>query len=83
MFTLNESQTWAVIGIFASTLLGMAGFLVSSLNRTIRASISVLDGKIDSLRQEMGVRFESLSGTIDHLDCDVQFLMKRELEDRA
>lgn len=80
---MNEPQTWAVIGIFASTLLGMAGFLVSSLNRTIRASISVLDGKIDSLRQEMGVRFESLSGTIDHLDRDVQFLMKRELEDRA
>lgn len=80
---MNESQTWVVIGVFASTLLGMAGFLVSSLNRTIRASVDVLDGKIDALRLEMGIRFDSLTGVIDHLDRDVQFLMKRELEDRA
>jgi hypothetical protein len=94
VLTLNESQTWAVIGTFAAGLFGMLGFVLTAIQRTIRTEIgsvrteigsvrSQLGSEISSLRQEMGVRFDSLSGRIDHLDRDVQFLMKRELEDRA
>ena len=76
MLTLNEPQVWTVIGVFASALFGLLGFVTTSISRTIRTEIG-------SLRNEMNVRFDSLSGRIDHLDRDVQFLMKRELEDRA
>ena len=76
VLTLNEPQIWAVIGTFAAALFGMLGFVMTSMQRTIKTEIS-------SLRHEMGARFDSLSGHIDHLDRDVQFLMKSELEDRA
>ena len=76
MLTLNEPQVWTVIGVFATALFGLLGFVTTSISRTIRTEIG-------SLRNEMHVRFDSLSGRIDHLDRDVQFLMKRELEDRA
>lgn len=93
VITLNDSQIWAVIGTFAAGLFGMLGFVVTAIQRTIRTEIGAvsaeigsvrtqLGSEINSLRQEMGVRFDSLSGRIDHLDRDVQFLMKRELEDR-
>ena len=87
MLTLNEPQVWTVIGVFATALFGMLGFVMTSIQRTIRTEIGSvrtgLGSEIGSLRHEMGVRFDSLSGRIDHLDRDVQFLMKRELEDRA
>lgn len=94
MLTLNEAQTWAVIGTFAAGLFGMLGFVLTAIQRTIRVEIgsvrteigsvrTELGSDLNSLRHEMGVRFDSLSGRIDHLDRDVQFLMKRELEDRA
>lgn len=76
MLTLNEPQIWAVIGTFAATLFGMLGFLMTSMQRTIKTEIG-------SLRIEMNARFDSLSGRIDHLDRDVRFLMKRELEDQS
>lgn len=87
MLTMNEPQVWTVIGVFATALFGMLGFVMTSIQRTIRTEIgsvrTELGSEIGSLRHEMGVRFDSLSGRIDHLDRDVQFLMKRELEDRA
>ena len=87
MLTFNEPQIWTVIGVFATALFGMLGFVMTSIQRTIRTEIgsvrTELGSEIGSLRHEMGVRFDSLSGSIDHLDRDVQFLMKRELEDRA
>lgn len=87
VLTLNEPQVWVVIGVFASALFGMFGFVTTSLTRTIRTELnavrSELGSEISSLRQEMNVRFDSLSSRIDHLDRDVQFLMKRELEDRS
>jgi hypothetical protein len=87
VLTLNEPQVWTVIGVFATALFGMLGFVMTSIQRTIRTEIASvrteLGSEIGYLRSEMGVRFDSLSSRIDHLDRDVQFLMKRELEDRA
>ena len=105
MITLDSLQVWAVIGTFAAGLFGMLGFLMTSIQRTIRTEIGAVTTEIGSevgsvrselgsfkdefrveiasLRQEMGVRFDAVSNRIDHLDRDVQFLMKRELEDRA
>ena len=90
MLTLNEPQVWTVIGVFATALFGMLGFVTSSISRTIRTEIGSVRSEIGSVRNEVGslrgemnARFDSLSSRIDHLDRDVQFLMKRELEDRA
>ena len=83
VLTLNEPQVWTVIGVFATALFGMLGFVTSSLSRTVRTEIASVRNEVGSLRGEMNARFDSLSSRIDHLDRDVQFLMKRELEDRA
>lgn len=86
MIALNEPQVWAVIGTFATALFGMLAFLMTSMQRIIKTEIgsvrTELGSEIGSLRYEMNARFDSLSGRIDHLDRDVQFLMKRDLEDR-
>jgi hypothetical protein len=83
VLTLNEPQVWTVIGVFATALFGLLGFVTTSISRTIRTEIGSVRNEIGSLRGEMNARFDSLSSRIDHLDRDVQFLMKRELEDRA
>ena len=76
MLTLNEPQVWTLIGIFATGLFGMLGFVMTSFQRSIKT-------EINAVRIELGSKIDSLSGHIEHLDRDVQFLMKRELEDRA
>lgn len=83
VLTLNEPQVWTVIGVFATALFGMLGFVTTSISRTVRAEIGSVRNELGSLRGEMNARFDLLSSRIDHLDRDVQFLMKRELEDRA
>jgi hypothetical protein len=50
---MNEPQIWTVIGVFASALLGMLGFLMTSFTRAIKTEIS-------TLRSEMNVRFDAL-----------------------
>ena len=71
MLTWNEPQIWTIIGVFASALFGMLGFLMTSFTRAIKTELS-------SLRSEMNVRFDALTGRLEHIDRDVQFLMKRE-----
>lgn len=69
MLTLNEPQVWTLIGIFATGLFGMLGFVMTSFQRSIKT-------EINAVRIELGSKIDSLSGRIDHLDRDVQFLMK-------
>jgi hypothetical protein len=76
VLTLNEPQVWTVIGVFATALFGMLGFVMTSFQRSIKT-------ELNAVRIELGSKMDSLSARIDHLDRDVQFLMKRELEDRA
>ena len=67
VLTLNEPQVWTVIGILTSVLLGTMGFLMTGLIRIMKAEFVVVVTRINGLESR-----------IDHLDRDVQFLMKRE-----
>ena len=60
VLTLNEPQVWTVMGVFATALFGMLGFLLTGLIRIMKAEFAVVNTRID------------------HLDRDIQFLMKRE-----
>lgn len=69
---MNEPQVWTVIGVFATALFGMLGFVFAMMTRTMKAEFA-------SVRAEIA----GLSTRIDHLDRDVQFLMKREFGDNT
>lgn len=59
---MTGAQAWAVIGIFAATLFALAGVVVT-----------LIDAKINGLRNELLARFDSL-------ERDVQRLFVRAFE---
>ncbi len=83
VMTAIQKTITTEIGSLRSELGSEIGSLRSELGSEIGSVRSELGSDVGSLRHEMGVRFDSLSQRIDHLDRDVQFLMKRELEDRS
>jgi len=62
VLTMTEPQVWTLIGVFAASLSAVIGLTVGLVLRVVTA-------EINSLRNEMGVRF-------DHLDRDVQALTR-------
>lgn len=69
---MNEPQVWTVIVVFATALFGMLGFVFGMLTRMLKAEFTAIRAEI-----------AALSTRIDHLDRDVQFLMKREFGDNS
>lgn len=92
--TLNEPQTWTIIGVMAAGLFALLGVMTTKFTRVIRTEIggvrteiSSVRTEIDSVRMVMNTRFDavdrrfdSVDKRMDHLDQDVQYLMKREME---
>lgn len=70
--TLNEPQVWTVIGVFATALFGMLGFMMTGFIRIMKAEFAVVNTRISGLESR-----------IELLDRDVQFLMKREFGDNT
>lgn len=92
--TLNEPQIWMLIGVFGASMVGMMTLVSSTFVRVLRAEIGAVRGEIGSLRHEIDslrhelrteiARVEQvLSTRIDHLDRDVQVLMRRVFDDPA
>jgi len=77
----TEPQSWVLIGIFATTMLGGLTLSTNLIMRTVTASITGvegrLEGKIDGLRAEMNARFDGMGTRIDHLDRDISALSRR------
>ena len=69
MLTLTEPQVWTLIGVFAAAIFGVQGIAISSFRR-----------EMQSIRNEMLIKFESIEKRLDQLDRDVQFLMRKEFE---
>ncbi len=59
---MNEAQVWAALGIFAAAFTAVVTVTSTLLVRVLRSEVG-------SLRKEMNTRF-------DHLDRDVNALMK-------
>lgn len=76
---MNEPQVWTVIGVFATALFGMLGFVAGMLTRMLRSEFNSVRSEFTAIRAEIA----ALSTRIDHLDRDVQFLMKREFGDNT
>lgn len=76
---MNEPQVWTVIGVFATALFGMLGFVFRMMTQTLKAEFLSVRAEFASVRAEIA----GLSTRIDHLDRDVQFLMKREFGDNT
>lgn len=78
---MSELQVWTVIGVFATALFGMLGFLMSSLTRTIRVEITSLRTEMNARFDAVNTRFDAVNNRFEHLDQDVQFLMRKEFGD--
>lgn len=66
---LTEPQSWVLIGVFASAILGMMTWQTVLLNRTIDTSIRRVEAKLDA-------KFEVVETKLTHLDRDVQALTR-------
>ena len=66
---MTEPQSWVLIGVFASAVLGMMTWQTILLNRTIDTSIRRIETKIDA-------KFEVVEMKLTHLDRDVQALTR-------
>ena len=78
---MTELQSWVLIGIFATIMLGGLTLSTNLIIRTVTASITGVEGrleeKIDGLRAEMNARFDGMGPRIDHLDGDISALSRR------
>jgi hypothetical protein len=76
---LNEPQVWTLIGVFSAAIFGMQAIVAAGLRKEMQS----LRQEMQSLRNELISRMEMLEARInarlDHLDRDVQFLMRKEL----
>ena len=66
---VTEPQSWVLIGVFASAVLGMMTWQTILLNRTIDTSIRRVETKLDA-------KFEVVGTKLEHLDRDVQALTR-------
>ncbi len=78
---LTEPQVWTLIGVFAAVMLGAFTLMLT----VVRQIFLGVRGEMVSLRNELIARmdagFDSVNRRIDHLDSDVQLLMRREFGD--
>lgn len=66
---MTEPQVWVLIGVFATAIFGMLTWQTISFNRALKTSI-------DSLREVMNARFDTVDSKIEALDRDVQTLTR-------
>ncbi|HIE62723.1 MAG TPA: hypothetical protein EYQ02_14210 [Microbacterium sp.] len=74
---MTEPQSWALIGVFTSIMLGGMTIMTTLLMRTVTASVNGLRGEMTGLRGEMNARFDAMGTRIDHLDRDISALSRR------
>jgi hypothetical protein len=77
VLTLTEPQVWVLIGVFAAAIFGMMGIVMTSVNRTLTASLARVDTRIAGLREVMEAKFEKMAAKFDLLDRDIQALSRR------
>jgi hypothetical protein len=85
---VTEPQSWALIGVFATIMLGGMTVMTTLLMRTVTASVNGLrgemtglrgemNGRFDGIRGEMNARFDAIGTRIDHLNRDISALSRR------
>ena len=85
---MTEPQSWALVGVFTTIMLGGMTVMTTLLMRTVTASVNGLrgemtglrgemNGRFDGIRGEMNARFDAMGTRIDHLDRDISALSRR------
>jgi len=81
---MTEPQTWVLLGIFATLMLGGFTVVTTSLSRVIRAEVGGLNAKfdarfdgIDAKFDGIDAKFEGMNGRIDGLSARMDALEKR------
>jgi hypothetical protein len=81
MGAVNDPQVWTLIGVFTTIMLGGMTLMTAVINRATAHAIGGLDAKFDAkfdgLRGEMNARFDTVNTKIEHLDRDVNMLIRR------
>lgn len=67
MTVVTEPQSWVLIGIFATIMLGGLTLSTNLIMRTVTASISGIEGRLAG-------RIDGLEGRIDGLDTKIESL---------
>ena len=94
MTIVTEPQSWVLIGLFTTLMLGGMTVMTTLLMRSMTASIDGLrgemnglrgemNGRFDGLRGEMNARFDAMATRIDHLDSDIAALSRRVWGERS
>ncbi|MFT4052146.1 MAG: hypothetical protein QM677_07860 [Microbacterium sp.] len=75
MEIVTEPQSWVLIGVFASIMLGgmtlMTTFITRAMNAAIGGLDAKIDAKIDGLRAEMNARFEAVDTRFDAMAATI------------
>ena len=85
---MNDPQVWTLIGVFAAIMLGGMTLMTTLITRattnaisSVRSEVTSLRNEMNaantSLRNEMNARFDAVYAKIEHLDRDVNLLMRR------
>lgn len=76
MIILDDAQVWTTIGVLGATLVGMITLVVTLLMRTMRAEFGAIRAEFGAEFGAIRAEFARVHDRLDHLDRDVNALMK-------
>lgn len=74
---MTEPQVWVLIGVFATAIFGMMSWQTVFFTRTLTTSINSLRDVMDARFESIDRRFESVDRQLAALDRDVAALSRR------
>jgi len=80
---MTEPQTWALLGIFTTIMLGGMTLMTTLLTRTLNAAIGGLRGEMNARFEAVDTKFDAVNTRIDHMhhEMDARFeIMDRRFE---
>lgn len=78
---MTEPQVWVLIGVFASSVLGMLTWQTVFFSRSLGHLADRMDVKFDAQREVIDARLDRVGDKIDALDRDVQALTRHVFGD--
>lgn len=80
---MDNTQTWAMIGLFATIMLGGMTLTTTLIMRSTTSAINGLRGEMNARFESVNARFDAMDARFAHLDRDVDTLMRRVWDDRS
>ncbi|MFT4052225.1 MAG: hypothetical protein QM677_08260 [Microbacterium sp.] len=91
MEIMTEPQSWVLIGLFTTIMLGGMTLMTTFITRTIDglrgemnarfaavdARFEAVDARFDAMSATVDARFDAISTKIEHLDRDVTAITRR------